>query len=510
MRTHSLLFALALSLLPLGGCFDPKEDDTGAADTADTSGIDSAETDTDTGPVVIVPPPGSPVVVVWVIDTLGELASEEIGYCTQFQELAATYDMDVDCRAGGVAPSSWTVESTQRIAWPEMNQGALRASVQPPCEGEASFATIAHALDGKYVFGYDNAQLDEPFQRPYCDGDATSGWENGADAFFVMSGDIDYVDQIEMDENSRAARVGLEQAIEWSEEGKVTFAYLNNFEGGGHSPRCFEDPYSAACDTTWTYMVSKGLVAESDNRYERFVDIELWADLFNQARVETEIPEADVQTLFWDTMLESGVDFRDSLVLPRLDRLLSALKEQGRLDDLQLVMLGDHGESPCATELVREGRDCSHGAEPNNWTTRVPAFFFPASMGQRWEANGWVGDLDVPWSTTVIPYALADDYKVDRPTSWPEPEPLGTGTSLTCFEGLSLQHRYGLRVKGNQSLHCSTARCGGFDWQPFTDEHDVPAPIATESLDPDLSVLLDTYGNDANWFIAACDGQVED
>ena len=48
-----------------------------------------------------------------------------------------------------------------------------------------------------------------------------------------------------------------------------------------------------SCAATWDYMVEKGLVSASDNQYDKFVDIELWSALFNQARVETEMSEVD-------------------------------------------------------------------------------------------------------------------------------------------------------------------------------------------------------------------------
>lgn len=501
-------------LLVLGalvGCFQPPAGDGAGSDkeaddsAADDSGNDSGDdTGVDTGIVAV---PDDPIVLVWFIDTLGERAAEEIDYCGSIASVVAEYGLDVDCHAGGVPASSWTLESTVRVSWPSHTVGPARASLTPACDEDPVYARVAAAIGGRYTFGADNAQIDAAFDRKTCDGGARSPWSNGTTTYYTADDDVPYQEQYQSNDALRPAHLALDDVLTWAREGEPAVALVNSFEGGGHSPRCWEDPESAPCVATWDYAVARGVVDAGEDKVVAFQDMLRWIDLFDAAQQDTETDPSELRTLFWQSTLEAASNWRDQLSVPRLRTLLDGLRDAGRLGDLQLILLGDHGESPCSDLLVEAGRDCSHGDAPNDWTNHVPVYFVPASMGQRWSTQGWIGDATVPWSLTRIPYALMADHEVALPGEWPEPEPLGQATAWACFDGMGLATEYGMRVEGGASVRCNGAACGAFEWREMVDEQDTPAAIAAPTS---LTPLLGPVGGYQNWFQATCHGAVVD
>ena len=72
----------------------------------------------------VVPDAPARIVVYVIVDTLGELAASDAGYCEMMTGIGARYGIPARCLEGGVVPSSWTLESHLRLLWPSTNAGA--------------------------------------------------------------------------------------------------------------------------------------------------------------------------------------------------------------------------------------------------------------------------------------------------------------------------------------------------------------------------------------------------
>lgn len=483
---------------------DSGDSDSAQGESGDTHAGETGETDSgDTGDPPV--PPLSPVLVYWTVDTLGATAADATSFCAALQNTVAPYGLDAACVDGGVSPSSWTLESSVRTHWPTHAAGAGRGDMMPACDDDPLLARVVHGLGGAYAVGIDNAAVDDPNERPECSG--VSPWQNGADAYFWALDELEYDEQLGVGEESRPARLALEQLLEWSAKGGPAAAWLLDFEGGGHVPRCYDTPGDPACAAIWDYAVAHGYADAGDDPAATFTSFLFWTTMLRGLKVDPD--RAELAEPFWDTTLSTAATWQDSLVFPRLRVLLDGLAAQGRLDDLQLVVYGDHGEAPCVDPLVGEADvgDCSHGEFPSEWTARVPVATVPASMAARWEAAGWIGGATEPWSTVRLAYATAADYG-GVPDDWPEPEPVGQATSLACFDSLQQVTWYGLRVLGADTIRCSEGDCAAFAWEEPADEHDAPTPLA----DPPaaLAALAEPDWGGDDWFTAACEGRVGD
>jgi hypothetical protein len=452
-------------------------------------------------------PPAAPVLVMWTIDTLSESAANATNLCGLLTTAVAPYGLDAACLEGAVAPSSWTLESSVRTHWPTHASGAKRASMLPDCDDEPALARVVHGLGGRYALGVDNAAIDDAMERAQCSG--LSPWQNGADFSAWAVDEGDYPEQLAVGEANRPARLALDQLLEWTRTGEPAAAWLLDFEGGGHVPRCFDDPKDDGCAQFWDYALANGLADAGDDPAERFASLLFWTDLIRHLKADP--ARGEMRNAAWTTTLAAAEAWQDSLVVPRLQVLLSGLAAQGRLADLQLVVYGDHGEAPCIDPLVGAGDDvvgdCSHGEFPSEWTARVPVVTIPASIADRWTEGGWVPTEGEAWSTTRLAYAFAGDY-AGIPSDWPEPEAVGQATSLACFDSLQPVSDYGLRVLSDASVRCTQGECGTFTWISPVNPDDKPEPQA--SPDPALLALTAPEWGGETWFSAACHGTVED
>ena len=200
---------------------------------------------------------GEPIVLYWTIDTLGMRAANEAGWCTFLEETFADYGRDVACLEGAVPASTWTEESHVRTLWPQNQVGSLQAR-QYPDMGQATFLdTIAQSKGVDYLFASDNAT----FVRDVPEVDET--WVQGADEFWVYP---EFKGSILAAEEDTAVFAGLEGLLERTADGSGATLYLNDFESGGHAPRCVADPYTPACSVIWDLAVDNGVVDPSEDR----------------------------------------------------------------------------------------------------------------------------------------------------------------------------------------------------------------------------------------------------
>jgi len=499
---------LAWSLAGCDGCRRPA-DETGPGSPPETdcdSGV-CPETGDSVPPVPYTLLAEDPIVVFWLWDTLGDLAAEQLETCAELGTIAGAYGLDVDCRAGGVAPASWTVESTARMLWPTHNIGAKRAAIIPDCDDLSFPARAAQAYEAPFIVGIDNAMIDFAVDADDCDG-LGPAWMTGATSWHVADRLSSLQEQVETPEEERPMGLGLAELLEQAEAGGPVFALFNSFEGGGHTPRCYPDPGSVSCKLIWSLARGADLIEDGADPYTTWLDSELWHEIMSVARETTDLDEQTLRDTFWNSMIEMAEYGQDEIQLGRVERLLAGLQAAGRLDDLILVIGADHGESPCADVLLHDGRDCSHGNFPNDFTARVPTYIMPAEVGARWEEAGYVGAPGQAWSMANLAYAFWSEVASPLPADWPQQEPVGTATNLTCYLRMDLAHNWGLRVKGESSVRCAAGICGGYEWRRMVDQHDAPA--ALDEIPTELQGLDQPMEGYGSWFAAACNGVVED
>lgn len=437
------------------------ESNDGAADSADPA--------SEEGTATVVG--ASPIVVFWFIDTLSEAVATDGDWCERLQTIAGRHGGRFDCRSGGVSPSSWTGESHLRTLWPEAMSAPLSGELWAPCDKASAPRTIAEATGGGYFIGMDNPMLDQVIGTSECS-DGQSGWVQGADRWSVSPVETDLSDLLVMPERERPWWVAVDALLASTATGAPGVAVLNDFEAGGHSPHCWFDPGAPLCVELWEIAVEALLVSPDADPAVAFADPALWVSLHpflverwgdGEALREREL-----------ALQQMGSDwFRLRRTEERLVALFAALEDQGRLNDLVLIITADHGESPCIPSALSDSLDCGHGGLPSEWTTQVPTFIWPEAEGKRWAEQGWVGDGVHPWSTSNLAWAATRAAGVEVPESWGEPTPVGQAASWTCWSGaLSRVVPSGVAISGDRSLRCIGERCATFDWTAVRDVGD--------------------------------------
>ena len=459
----------------------------------------------DSGRPAIWQAPDEPIVLLWTIDTLGQLAAEEEDVCGMMQTAFGAYGLDVACRAGGVTGSSWTLETHARLLWPSHNLGAKRASITPECGDTSVLVRGAQAYGGTSYLGADNARFGHVAELGTCDGVNT--WLQELDDSWLMA-DMDLLAQNELPEEERPVRYALEATLADAAKGGSVFTFLNDYESGGHVPRCFFDPYTESCEYVWSLMVEHGHVGEHDDRYEGFLGNDFWHGLTSITGTGEELDEEALREAFWGTTVETIAHFWEVRTLERIDALLSSLQAAGRLDDLVIVMTSDHGEAPCADQTLFGSRACTHGGIPSEWVSQVPLYTVPATLADHLEGAGYIGPEGQVFSVSNLGQGLLEALGVAPDPLWPEPEPPGQATSLTCYQNLTPRQRLGIRVFADSSVRCNDASCGGWTWATLDGPHAGPEEL--EELDVELAALMEPSWSGYTWFSAACQGLVFD
>ena len=472
--------------------------------TGDSRPPDSGDS-ADSGELDLWEAPDEPIVLFWTIDTLGQFAAEEEDVCGLMQAAFGAYGLDVACRSGGVASSSWTLETHVRLLWPAHNQGAKRNSITPDCGDVSVLVRGAQAYGGTSYLGADNARFEDVGEIADCEGVNT--WLQELDGSWLMT-DMDLVDQNELPEDERPVRLAMDATLADAAKGGSVFTFLNDYESGGHVPRCFFDPTTESCDWIWSLMVEHGYVGEHDDRYQGFLGNEFWHSLTSITGAGDSLDEEALREAFWGTTVETVAHFWEVRTLERIDALLSSLQAAGRLDDLIIVMTSDHGEAPCADQTLIGTRACTHGSIPSEWVSQVPVYTVPANLADYMERGGYLGPEGRVFSISNLGPGLLDALSVPPDTQWPDPEPPGQATSLTCYQNLTPRQRMGIRVFGEESVRCNDANCGAYTWAQLDGPHAGPEEL--DFVPVHLAALMEESWSGFTWFSAACQGLVLD
>jgi hypothetical protein len=448
----------------------------------------------DTDPVV----EGDPIIVYITTDTLGLKAAMEASWCDRLTTVAGQYGLDVACLEGAVPPSSWTGPSHTRMLFPQNMALADAWRKQPSCGVDSFLGTIAAGTDAFYTFGADNPVLGPNSVTP-CD-DGSIPYYMGTDTAY---GEIVGSEQLaEIAEEDRSVHHAITDLLAATETGDSAVAFLNIYEVGGHFPRCYFDPYTEGCEGLWQIGVDIGLTAADADRSLKWLDKTFQAELISYISYNLVTQEAVMRPLFWDSMADSIAYNQEIMFDQRLERLFGGLEDQGRLDDLTLVITSDHGENPCVLSPWAEGLNCMHGDLPTEWTAIVPAFVIPAAHAATWQAQGLVGADGAPWSATNLSYALVQHVGLPIPATWPAPTPVGTATTWACYEDLDANPiTGGIRIVGDVSVRCVDGVCDGFDWQLPEDLNHAPAQLGY------IPAEVADYAGEPNWFQQACASQ---
>ena len=446
------------------------------------------------------------IVVFWSLDTLSERAAIDDGMCERLRAIATAHGGDLSCLEGGVSPSSWTVESHLRNWWPAQNAGARRADLYPACDDPSVLALAAAALGGPLYMGLDNPRFADPFADTRCDG--ASPWLTGVTQTWIPDFTTDLGTMAAVPEEDRPFTQALDALGVAVADGGPAFAYLNDLEVGGHVPRCVYAPESDECQVVWRYALAAGIVAEADDVAATMATTPFWSSVHDAVQLDRDTPAADLRAMVYATILGQVDWFRASRVEDRLARLFATLEGAGRLDDLTLVIMGDHGEAPCVEEPLSRVRACGHGDLPNEWNAQVPVYVFPAELAQDWVYAGAVGNATTPWATANVAQLVAADLGIEAPEAWPERLPVGRATSWACSRSMLMGFSWGIDIDGDRSVRCDHDRCGEFDWHALTDLSD--GPILATDLPDTLAAREATTAGQANWFLAACAGLVQD
>lgn len=445
----------------------------------------------DTGPGTM----SHPIVVYWSIDTLSAPVATTIDLCARVQQTLAPAGLDVGCYDGAVPPSSRTLESHLRTLWPDRAVEGHRHEIAPPCDEVGTLGLLVDAFGAAYVVAPDNPHFTFPGDAILCDGEVS--WFAGADASFGYDeGSVVAV----VEEADRPVARGLDALEAAIADGQAAVALFNDYEAGGHTPRCFFAPQSAACTALWAFAVDEGLVDPDADPAEAWTDALLWNLLLGRLGALDDVALDAFRPGLLDTIVEQSDYFAEERLLPRLARLVDAVVAAGRQADLVLVLAGDHGENPCVTLPFGSGVQCSHGGAPTDWTGRVPVLVAPAEVGDAWRQAGLVGDGDQAWALGNVSHGLVHTFGLPTPDHWPDPEPLGSATSWACADSVDVLG--GIRVEGDTALRCVEESCGAFRWATPTSALDTAEPV--EDVPSGLLAYGDPNGPGDNWFTAAC------
>ena len=381
------------------------------------------------------------------------------------------------------------------MLYPENMAGSARKNLAAQCGSRSALAEIADHLGSDYIIGLENDVFTYYENFDVKCKDDSNPWFYEAD-FAEVSLDVNalIVDGI------NPATMAMDEVITRIAAGEPVAAWINELQIGGHIPRCYFDPYTGACDDMWYEAVDVGSVDLKDDRESAWM-AGLWPGAANAIGAAHADDIYVLNDLAWGTTLLSVDHFSSTVTQPRLESLLAALSDAGRLDDLVLVLVGDHGESPCAESKVGSGqRNCQHGGMPDEWLSNVPTFISPAALADDWAAAGLIGDIDNPWTTVNLVYGLVDSVGATRPAAWPIPEAPGFAASWTCRN----DDVSGVRVGDGEALRCQANTCWATDWQaPLLPTHE---PAEVLKLDIGVSSYGAPIGKYRNWFHEACEG----
>ena len=437
------------------------------------------------------------VVVYWTLDTLGARAADEAGFCQAIRDILAEHGRDLACVEGGVSPSSWTAPAHMRLLWPDHTLAPLSARTAPRCDGENALARIARVSGGRYVFGADNATLG-PETSWSCD-DGRSAFMQGADAAFGEGVTGTGQSWEVTPEADRAVHKALDEVEQRLDDGENLEVFLNSFEVGGHTPpRCADSVDAPGCDAMWQYAVRAGLVGPDDDRRTAWLSRPMLLDLEGSLIETFQQDPLAARAMLWGSMQDAIATTRAVMFEDRLERLLDAVDAAGRQDDLVLVMLGDHGETP--GQVPTNGKfNPSHGGQPNEWTALVPVYLSPASLADEWRADGLISADGDWWSTGNLARGLVAHAGVEEPAEWPPIEAPGAATSWACndFRDPTVGAA-GIHLVGNHAARCQNDVCetNTFAWP--ADLNYLPTPLATTPDD------LTAWIGPANPFFRLC------
>ena len=435
----------------------------------------------------------SSVVVYFSVDTLGQAMANETGWCARLTDLLGEYDLSLACVEGGVAPSSWTGESHTRMLWPQHMAGRLRANHYPEC-GEASvLEEISTATRGGYLFGADNGVLSSSgkgrcgaFRSLFTQG-TDKRWETSTGAWQLP----------DIPEAERPAYEVISSYEDHIEKNTSVQLFVNAMEPGGHAPRCWFNPGTPACDELWEVLVYAGVVAAGADRRAAWLGQQGPNALNSRLQGVLSDQEARWRELMWEVIRQSVDNFEEPTVDYRLRRILDATEEAGRLHDLRLVILGDHGENPC----IDRGFDtdtlaCGHNGVTTAYTGFVPVFLSPAGLADQWRDLGLVGAADAPWSTANLAYGLMASVDLPIPSGWPASDPAGVAASWNCLHA-DRSGPGGVHIHGDKAMRCQNGVC---EASTFSIPQDHTYTREVLEVVPDS---LAVYGED--WSFVACD-----
>lgn len=436
------------------------------------------------------PAPASPVVVYFVVDTLGASAAAETGFCDVVTAVAEAHGTQAACVSDAIAPSSWTGESHVRMLWPEHLVGPRRRLDVPDCETRSVLSTIAESTGGTYVVGAQNSVI-----GAVAAGTCRTGqnpWLVGADS----------VHRGERDGDDSPVADGIADLLAATATGEPAVALLNSVEAGSHLPRCAEIASSESCQGLYAMAVEYGIADPElpDERRGLW-----WADGQHTFRFFGEVQQrrdiARAAPLVAGTIHERVLGHQARTMVERLESIVGGLEAQGRLGDLTVVVLSDHGENPCFADPVSGQVNCAHTGAPSEWTASVPVAVIPASRADEWRASGLIGGDGVPWSTSALAWGLVDAAGVATPSTWPAAPQPGVATSWSCMPQSRTQGgpaRFGVHVSAEGSLRCSGGTCSAWSWSVLSDPLGVPTPL------DGVPASLQAYAGPPDWTTNAC------
>ena len=467
----------------------PASESTRPKVDADSAGVvpDSA--------VVVPDAPRAPsIVVFWTVDTLGAIAAEETGFCGAVGAVAARHGLDTACLDRAVSTASWTGESHTRQLWPENGAGAGIHRGAPECGHRSVLAQIAQANRATYLVGLDNPFFENLAVADDC-GDGRTSWTQDADQAWTLDDDVDVEALPEAD---RPVHHAIDALLEVTGAGGNAVVFLNTYESGGHKPRCWFEPTQPACQQLYQLALDAGAATPEDDPAEAWRTYRVLTTIVAESqRVWAEDP-GTLRGLWWETITTQIAWFRPTYVDDRLERLLAGLAEQGRLDDLVLVMVGDHGENTGVPNVLTGEIQMFHSDLPTEYTAEVPFLTIPAALGDELRADGLASDGTLVWSAPNAASGLLRHFDLGVPTDWPAPEPIGSASSWEC-----LAEPGGVRIDADGSVRCDTTGCGAWSWQLPALLTDDPTPLAGV---PEALLPWTDPDGEAPWFQGACRG----
>lgn len=434
------------------------------------------------------------ITIVITVDTLSLAMANEVGLCTDLQALVGEYGLDLACMEGAVAPSSWTGESHARFLFPQNNIGKRRSLPEPPCGQDSVLGTIRKENGGFYIFGTDNLMLGDSSKEP-C-GWGHTAFTQGADKVWETA--LSPREIVGVAESERPVSGALDSFEKQLNSAHGVQMFLNFVEPGGHEPRCWSTPTSAACEELWQIAVNNGLADATADRVETWLSDDFNAKIVRLFAVTKQDQESRWRPLFW-SMIEDAVNsLKGPRLFDRLRRILDATREAGRLGDLKLVIVGDHGENPCVLRgLGDESLNCGHLGLPSEYTAFVPVYTSPAAIAQRWVDTGIAGEGGKVWSLSNMAHGLVAEVGLPVPEDWPATEPVGTATSWIC-EGPEGSGQSGVHIEGELAARCRHGTCDVATFRLPTDGLSTSQPL------DEVPENFASWISEPDWFTTAC------